>query len=275
MFHVKHMFCLSLALVLALALAAPAFADVMWEPTDNPFYEKHRGECRYENRGYYANGKDGFVTLLDAPGGSMVRTQYENGTVLWVGYIYGGDWALIERWEDNKDFSGWVPMSELELVYDFICFEEEYADRIKDYNGEFANYAGGAEVIHFYEYPGAPEIDQSFEVSNSWGGDILGNLTGTSENSSYIHKIFVDEDGRTWGFINYMYGYRNAWFCLDEPDGTDFPVRDVSAPSLTPAQTPVLPAAGYVPYALVAAVVAGTGGLLAFFYGKKRKKPTE
>lgn len=267
----KRILSCLLTVLSLLVLTAPAQADIMWEPLDNPFFEKHRGECRYENRGYYANGKDGFVTLLDAPGSSIVRAQYENGTVLWVAYIYGGDWALLERWEDNRDFSGWVPLADLTLVYDYQCFEEEYADRIKDYNGEFADYAGDAEVINFYEYPGAPEIDQSFEVSNSWGGDILGNLTGTSENRSYIHKIFVDEDGRTWGFISYMYGYRNAWFCLDEPDGENFPVREVSVAELTPAQEPSLPAASYAPYILVAVVVIVTAGLLVFFYGKRKK----
>lgn len=267
----KRLLTCALTLMMLLSLSVPALADIMWEPMDNPFYDKHRGSCHYENRGYYANGKDGFVTLLDAPGGSVVRAQYENGEVLWVGYTYQNDWALIERWEDHKDFSGWVPMSDLTLIYDYLCFEEEYADRIQPYDNEFADYNGDAEVINFYEYPGAAEVDQSFEVSNSWGGDVLGNLTGTGENRSYIQSIFVDEDGRTWGFINYMYGYRNAWFCLDEPDGENFPVREVSVAELTPAREPVLPATSYIPYILVAVVVGATAGILVFFYGKRKK----
>ena len=83
--------------------------------------------------------------------------------------------------------------------------------------------------------------------------------------------MFTDENGLTWGYVNYMYGRLNSWFCLDEPDGADFPVREVSAAELIPAQEPTLPAAAYVPYILVAAVVAVTGGLLVFFYGKRRK----
>ena len=267
----KKLLACALTLLMLVSLTVPAFADIMWEPSDNPFYDDHRSECQYENRGYYANGQNGFVTLVSAPGASMVKGQYENGEVLWVGYTYGGDWALVERWEDNKDFSGWVLMSDLTLIYDYLCFEEEYGDRITDYTGEFADYNGDAEVINFYEYPGAAEVDQSFEVSNNWGGDILGNLTGNGENRSYISKIFVDEDGLTWGFITYMYGYRNAWFCLDEPDGENFTVREVSADELTPAQEPVLPTASYVPYILVAAVVGATAGILVFFYGKKKK----
>lgn len=266
----KRILTCALALLLLLTLAAPAFADVMWEPDDNAFFEKHRRDCTYEDRSYYANGKDGFVTLLDAPGGSIVRAQYGNGEILWVGYTCK-DWALVSRWEDDGSFSGWAPMADLSLVYDYICFAEEYADQIRDYNGEFADYDGGAEVINFYEYPGAAEIDQAFQISDDWGGDIVGNLTGANGNSSYIRSIFVDEVGLTWGFVNYMYGYRNGWFCLDEPDRENFPVREIPASELTPAQEPSLPAASYLPYILVAAVVAITAGLLVFFYGKRGK----
>lgn len=260
----------SLALTALLSLTVPAFADVMWEPDDNTFFEKHRRDCTYEDRSYYANGKDGFITLLDAPGGSMVRAQYENGAVLWAGYTYK-DWALISRWESDASFSGWVPVADLTLVYDYIRFAEEYADRITDYNGEFADYDGGAAVFRFYEYPGAAEIKHSFEASGDPGWDIVGNLTGAHGDSSYISRIFVDEDGQTWGFVGYMYGCRNGWFCLDEPDGEHFPVRAVSVAELTPAREPSLPAASYLPYALVAAVVAVTAGLLVFFYGKRGK----
>ena len=269
----KRILSCALTFFMLLVLTAPAFADVMWEPNSNSFYDRHRSQCKYENRSYYANGKDGFVTLLDAPNGSMVRAQFENGEKLRIYFIYNGSYGLAAFWTDGEETSGWVPMSDLELVYDYISFEEEYADRITPYNGEFADYAGDAEVVNFYEYPGAEGINQAWGTDGEW--HVLDNLTGTSDTRSYISSIFVDEDGRTWGYVNYMYGHLNSWFCLDEPDGTDFPVRDVSKPSLTPARTPTLPAAGYVPYVLVAAVVAATGGLLGVFYGKKRRKTTE
>lgn len=269
MFHVKRLFFSALSLLTLLALSVPAYADIMWEPDNNVFYDRHRDQCEYENRGYYANGPEGFVTLWDAPNGSAVRAQFENGEKLWVYHIYEGTWALTAYWTDGKETSGWVPMSGLALVYDYRCFAEEYADRITPYDGQFADYAGDAEVVNFYEYPGAPEVKQDWETGGQW--HVLENLTGTAEGGSYISSIFVDEDGRTWGYVNYMYGHLNAWFCLDQPDGTGFPVREVAAPDLIPPQSPVLPATGYVPYALVGAVVLGTAGLLAFFYGKRRK----
>ena len=258
-----------LTLLALFTLAAPAFADVIWEPMDNSFYNRHRKQCEYENRAYYANGQDGFVTLWDAPDGTMVRAQYENGEKLWVYYLYDNSWALIGIWnrETRGETSCWAPLSDLVLVYDSMCFAEEYADQIKPYNGEFANYEGEIEAVNFYEYPGAPSIDASPKAET-----FLDHLTGASDQPSAISEIFVDEDGRTWGYVGYLYGLRDIWFCLDEPDGENFPVRAVPDPGLIPAQTPSLPAAGYTPYVLVAAVVAVTGGLLAVFYGKKKKK---
>lgn len=257
-----------LFLAALLALAVPAYADILWEPQDNRFYETHRGQCESEERNYHANGPEGFVTAWDAPEGGMVIAQYPNGEALRVYFIYQ-DWGLVARWEDGRETSGWIPMAQLSLIYDYLSFAEEYGDRITPYAGEFADYAGGAEVVNFYDYPGAPEVSQALKTEQM--GDVLGNLTGTAEGDSYISGIFVDENGRTWGYVNYMYGHLNSWFCLDEPDGTDFPIREVSARELVPARTPVLPARSYVPYLLVAVVAAVTGGLLAFFYGRKRK----
>ena len=254
-----------LTLAALLALAAPARMDMLWEPDDNAFYNRHRGECSIEQRSYLANGPDGFVTAWDAPGGSQVRAQYENGTSLWIAFLYQ-DWGLISRWEDGEEITAWVPLADLSLIYDYISFEEEYGDRITDYNGEFADYSGDAEVVNFYGYPGAPEISDSLKIK-----EILGRLTGTKEYNSHISRIFVDEDGRTWGYVGYIYGRRNVWFCLDEPDGTDFPAREVAKAEIRAARPPELPAQSYAPYILVGAVVLVTVALLAFFYGKRRK----
>lgn len=265
-----------LTLAALLALAAPARMDVLWEPIDNPFYDRHRKECSVEQRTYCANSPEGFVTAWDAPDGSQARGQYENGTNLWVAFLYQ-DWGLISQWEDGEEITGWVPLAELSLVYDYISFEEEYGDRITDYNGEFDRYSGEidhyngeTEEVNFYMYPGAPEISQSFTLSDGWGGGVLEELTGSWDRPSYISSIFVDEDGRTWGFVGYMYGRLNAWFCLDEPDGTNFPVRQVAQAEITPAKPPELPAQSYIPYILVAGVVVITAFLLWKFWRKKK-----
>ena len=119
---------LALFMAVLMALSLTALADVVWEPR-NSFYETHHSQCTYLGRSYYANGPDGFVTLWDAPGGSTVAAQYENGTALSVYWTYK-NWGCITVWEgkNREEVSGWVPMEQLYLIYDHISFEEEYGD---------------------------------------------------------------------------------------------------------------------------------------------------
>lgn len=278
----RRLFTCLLALALVLALAPAARADVAWEP-DNSFYERHAGECSYENRAYQANGAEGFVTAWNAPNGSGVEAQFENGERLWV-YWRWKDWGCVSRWEDGKETSGWIPLADLALTYDYIAFEEEYGDRIQPYNNEFADYDGDDTVVNFYEYPGAPEFKESRPTDRDYGDMEL--LTGKADGNSYIQSVFVDENGLTWGFVGYWFGSLNGWFCLDDPDlgetadrvtdsGVEVPVREVETEELTEAKTPVMPAKGVftavLPWALVIAVVAVTAALLALFFRKKKR----
>ncbi len=244
----RFLLCLT-AFCLLLAAGAPAArADVLWEPR-NSFYEDHYDACTYEDRSYTANGPEGFVTLWDAPNGLEDVRQYENGTELRIYWLYK-DWGCASIWEDGgKEISGWVPMEQLLLVYDHISFEEEYGDRFKPYNGEFASYHGAAEQVNFFEYPGAKQVKDSR------------TLAEVQEND-YTSDLFIDEQGRTWGYIGYLHGHIDGWFCLEEPDGTDFPLRQVEQEPGVPAQAPTLPLRALIPCLLVGAAVLVTGILL-------------
>lgn len=261
----------ALAVLMALlALTVPVRADVLWEP-DNQFYEKHRDECEYIGRNYFVNGQEGYATVWDAPGGSMVVDQFENAAILHVYWQYK-DWGCVSIWEENgRTKNGWVPMGDLQLIYDHQSFAEEYADSIRPYDGEFSGYDGDAKTVIFYEYPGATSVTREFSLTSN--PEILDNLTGKVDTNSYIQSVFTDEDGRTWGYVQYMYGPVRGWFCLDNPAGTEFPRREVKTGLVIPPQPPQMPAKGYLPYALVGVVVAGTAALLVVFYRKKRKMP--
>ena len=113
------------ALALLLSLAAPARADVLWEP-NNSFYERHADECQYLGRSFYANGAEGYITLWDAPGGYLVKGQFSNGFILWVYYQFE-DWVYAVVWGDEGEISGWAPLADFALKYDDISFAEEYA----------------------------------------------------------------------------------------------------------------------------------------------------
>lgn len=276
----KRVLTCILTLTMMLALAVPACADMVWEPFGNQFYEKHYDECEYLGRQYYSNGPEGFVTLWDAPNGSSVAAQYENGEKLWIYWLYE-DWGCAARWENGEETAGWVSMADMALVYDYISFSEEYADKITPYAGEFTNYNGDAAGVAFYEYPGAGTVKQYMECNDQL--HVKANLTGAADRQSYIQSVFVDENGLTWGFVGYMYGRLNGWFCLDDPEGDGdpqaqteekpsvFPQREVAKPELTLAQAPQFPVKGYLPYILVAAVVVVTAGILMVFYKNKKK----
>lgn len=270
----KKVITLALTCMILLALPSPAFADVMWEPQDNQFYEAHRGECVYNTRSYYANGGDGFITLWDAPGGSLVKAQYENGELLWVGYTYK-DWALVNRWEDRTETTGWVPLSELYLKYDHISFEEEYGDRFQDYSGEFADYTprSEGELFWLWEYPHAYDTKETIEVHS----DILDALRGTADQPSCISKVYVDENGHSYGYVAYLYGMRNFWIQLDNPTGDGVMTSCIpeagdliSMGEIIAPQEPVIPKRSYLPVVLTAAVVAVTGGAVAVIYGRRK-----
>ena len=275
MFHVKRLFAFLLALLTLLALAVPASADVLWSPSDNPFYDAHWESCEYEGRSYYANGKKGFVTLWDAPGGSTVRVQYRNGETLWVGYTYHGEWALVSWRGGCWDSSGWVPLKDLYLVYDHISFEEEYGDRFQAYNGEFADYDGKAgDEFWFWEYPNAYEPRETKRLTH----EMLYALLGTSnEVPCCISKVYVDGNGQTWGYVEWLYHYRDFWILLDNPtcDGVmtscTSEVDDlIYSGEIVAPREPVLPGPSYTPYILVAAVVLVTACLLRIFWKKKK-----
>lgn len=271
----KRICTLAMTCLMLLALAAPAFADIMWEPMDNHFYETHRSQCQYNTRSYYANGREGFVTLWDAPNGSLVTAQYENGELLWVGYTYK-DWALVSVWssEDRKETTGWVPMPDLYLKYDYISFEEEYGDQFRDYNGEFADYTPREEGEEFWlwDYPHAYGPKDTIEASE----DILARLRGTADEPSYISKVYIDGNGHPWGYVTYMYGLRNFWINLDNPTGDGVMTSCIpeagdliSTGEITEPQQPVMPRQSYLPAILVAAVIAAAIAALAYFYGGK------
>ena len=278
----KRLFTLLCSLLLVLPLIPAAHADVLWTP-DNAFFEAHYNDCSYVGRSYYANGGEGYVTLWNAPDGGIVVDQFENGFTLHVYWLYEG-WGCVSVRGDEGWIDGWVPMSELILIYDYISFAEEHEAEIKDYNDEFAGYSGDSGGIVFWDYPGAPKPKLIWDYD-----DIVSLLTGAENGTSYISQVYTDENGLTWGYVGYLYGSKNLWFCLDDPKGerllpqedtTDPAPGNSIQPSLSPAdpdvelvppETPKLPAAAYLPYILVGAVVLVTAGLLLRFYSQKKK----
>ncbi len=184
------------------AVSVSAFADVIWEPSDN-FYEKHSSECSYRDRTYRANSPyDEGLKFYESPESDNINSTVENGTYVYVSYVYtdkaGNDWGLSE----NQ--GGWVPMDYLATIYDSAEFYNQYRDEIVDERGEIdlSGYADG-ETFHIYDYPGE---ESAWEFS-------------AFDNNPVYSSTFTDPEGHKWGYVDYYY-LAEGWVCLDDPKAT-------------------------------------------------------
>ena len=268
----KRVLSLLLILVLALSLSAPAFADVLWEP-ENRFYEKHADECQVLQRSFYVNGESGYVNLFAAPDSSTVNLQLQNGEKVYVYWQYL-DWGYVEV---NND-GGWLPLSELELIYDYLSFESEFGNQFAPYDPAACQPlldAWEGSTLTLWPYPGAEQAKYVWQNAS----DAMEQLK--TEGDSYFRHTFTDEEGLTWAFCSYLWGNRNFWVCLDAPAGRDdsavvsgdveLPVREVEEPELIPAQEPQMPASYLLPAVLVAAAIVLTIAALLLLRKKKAK----
>ena len=162
-------------LVLAALLLTPgkrAAADVIWTPDDS-FYDQHYEDCDYEGRRYYANGADGYVTVMESPEKRNVLDVLANGPVLYVSMTYdkgmSGKWGLVQyvlndEGQPAEDYSwdegatvGWIKMEELLSVYDGYSFAEEHRAEIQETDEGAAPKVVMPDTgtIYLWEYPGS------------------------------------------------------------------------------------------------------------------------
>ena len=195
----KRAICLLLALIFVLAPIVRA--DVILEPRDSFFWD-HRGECQYHSRTYFADGPDNVAEIYRSPESAAVVERVKNGEEIWISYIYeaenGISWGYCENYEEN--WAGWVPMDYLLLKYDYICFREEFGDRITTPD-EYGVLSAEGEV-YLWNYPGS-EDSMTYTVEVDYAPE--------------YEEVFTDDAGRSWGFIGYHMGLRNVWVCLDDP----------------------------------------------------------
>ena len=197
----------------------PVKADLIWEPYDDDFYTKNRENCQLVNRNYTADGPEGKVIVYKSPENPSVVDTWENGHVVNIYYTWTDEndivWGMNNDWETNE--TGWVPMEYMDVVYDYISFEEDFGESFVEETVVIPKeYVGTG--VYFWDYPGAETYQE-----------IL--MPETAEGMPQCYKTFEDEAGRKWGYIGYFRGVRNKWVCLDEPAG------DVKA--LDPKEVPV------------------------------------
>ena len=200
----KRTLCLLLVLVFVLALAPTAFADVTIEPEDSFFWD-HRGECVRVERPYYADGPENVAEVYRSPESAAVVERVKNGEVLTISYCYedenGVRWGLCDYYSLEEHWTGWIPMDYLLLKYDYICFREEFADRIEEQNGTIP--PSGTGRTHFWFYPGSDSL---------WA-----HMDLTEDYLPEYQAVFTDDAGREWAYVGYYAGIRDSWVCLSDP----------------------------------------------------------
>ena len=204
----KRLVSLLLAALLFCALAAPAAADVLFEP-DDAFYRRHNDECEPENRSYYADGAAGYVLVYSSPTGDAVDTLPNDGEAHYVTWTWNSEWAYLPE--------GWVRLADLALRYDSVSFREDHAAEITE--TEETLMIGAEDTVWAYRYPGS--------------GDAVEQLP---RGELYLSALYTDSAGRRWGYFGYYMGIRGYWVCLDDPsNGALAPDENAVAPKTVPS----------------------------------------
>lgn len=201
----RKLLALLTALLLLATMITPAFADLIWEPMGNGFYENHRDECEYVNRAFRANGAEGYVTIKKAPDSAGEIMNVNNGTTLFVNFVWtdkdGTRWGIGYP-AGVFDKEGWILLSDMAMIYDYRDFEE-------DHGKEFQKYDGSADDLTAacaYSYPGG--VYES-KLEGFGGGDFT--------LSDCFDILYTDANGLRWSYVGYFYGHRNCWVCIDDP----------------------------------------------------------
>ncbi len=186
----------------------PVRADVIWEPYHDSFYQENARSCEYLNRYFTADGPDGKVIVYESPENPTVVATWENGFKAYISFTYtdeeGNVWGVYD--DSQSGVNGWVPMAYMVVVYDYISFQEEFADSIIEESGTIPDtYVG--QTVRFWKYPGAKGF---FEIPMPENADSMPQYS----------KVFEDETGLQWGYIGYFRGTKNCWVCLTNADGS-------------------------------------------------------
>jgi len=273
-----------LAIVMVLLPEIPALADAIWALYGD-FYEEHYQECEVVNESYLVNSKEGYVVIYESPVSSEEVAMIKNGKALHIGCTWkdekGRVWAAANLYGFEPDeeeslagdiSSGWLFMEELSPIYNEGDFMKEHRSSLKEYQGELDQYEIQNGIVT-WAYPGSGTQK-----------DIISEYFNEGEVPDYEY-LYTDPDGLRWTRINYYYGFKKCWVCVDDPENEDLSVSygpGVTEQELYPAKTPVKGSSSAVTghadkerktaAILVAGVVVITAVLITLIFGKKKGK---
>jgi hypothetical protein len=184
---------------------------VIITPNDNDFFSRHEKECTYIGRSYYANGVSGFISLKTAPISNTEVSKINNGNTVLIQFTYhynGELWGVVIG---DKECSGWIPMSQLVIVYDYISFDEDHKNDFYEYKGGYESLKNAKGKVVLWSWPGSGKVKGTVDVSE------------IPEYDPRFSHAYKDKQGREWLYTDYWCGYRNFWICLNDPTNAKIP----------------------------------------------------
>ncbi len=200
----KRLLALLLTL-LCLSLPLTAQADIIWEPIGNAFYEKHRDDCEYVNKGYVAPaGTKGYTNPTDP----VARWTCEEELILNIGHSYdfgGNVWGVTDiRLGGGRNATTlWIDLDTMIPIYNSLDFQRDHAGDIKEYAGEMDALDHTGKELVFWSYPGSASVSHTFPCE--------GEFTWTPT------QTYTDIEGRLWVLYPYVAGMRNGWLYAEDP----------------------------------------------------------
>lgn len=170
-----------------------SLANVIFEPEDD-FYEEKAEEVEISRRAYLTASADGNVKVYQSPENGRVVRKYYNNQEIRVTFQWN-DWYFYE--------DGWIHSEDVSLIYDTKSFLEEHETTVYEDDGYTEP------VVQMYTYPNSGE---SYLMEESPDYSTIGDAIG---------EIFVDDEGKIWGYIAY-YMAMSGWVCMDDPTNEHF-----------------------------------------------------
>ncbi|MBR0508558.1 MAG: hypothetical protein IJJ85_00415 [Clostridia bacterium] len=212
-------------LLLLFAILCPAFADVVWEPTDD-FYSAHRDECTTVDDKYHALST---LKVYKSPEDDTVVETIEEGADFYTCVVWKNNWRLL------SDESGWIIPQNCQHYYNIGNFYEDHAGEFTDAPAD--EIVSMEEGLVLWTFPGS---DHHFALLS--GNVELAEQMG--EKDIKIDKHWTDSKGRVWGRTGWLYqlGDEN-WICLNDRYNENLPITapefsgTIPGETATPAET--------------------------------------
>lgn len=255
----KKMIFAAAAVLLLAGMGTSVSADVIYEPADSFFDSNFDDITRpYGNDGRkYTLSAD--TKVFDDPNGNE-SGKLSAGISPSVELYYTDDKGV--QWGGYYDYQGedtllWISLEGLEVVYDNFSFTEEHKDEITDISSD--EYASLREegTRYIWKYPGSLEFNAMENHPEDFG--------------SYVSRLYTDNSGGEWGYVNYIWGAR-GWFYLTDPSDSAPLGEDVSAGIMTSESDfeETESRSGFIAAAVLAAAAAGGSAVLIVCLKKKK-----